>query len=200
MTFCFYVLCVNHDLLFVQTVKSMSTTAGTSVRNSNCKSSLEQSLVQESFPLHCCRWIVICMRRIANQSSLTMIFFPAISFFSLILCRISRLIDRLIDLLTVDNWIDFCCRPFDRYTWPGDEWAGIAQWLLRAPDSWLKGRGFESLQERRYKFIVQGQLSVLLFCRVSVSPPCYAVACKTYRSFYYKCSYYTAKHAYTLRM
>ena len=33
--------------------------------------------------------------------------------------------------------------------------------VVRAPDSWLEGRGFESLQERRESFLLQGQLSVL---------------------------------------
>ena len=31
------------------------------------------------------------------------------------------------------------------------------------PDSWLKGPGFDSWQERRDNFLLQGQLSVLLF-------------------------------------
>ena len=46
--------------------------------------------------------------------------------------------------------------------------AGIAQWL-----SWLKGRGFESLLERRENFLLQGRLSVLTLISVSVPPPCY---------------------------
>ena len=47
-------------------------------------------------------------------------------------------------------------------------------WLVvRAPDSWLKGRGFESLLERRENFLLQGQLSVLTPISVSVPPPCY---------------------------
>ena len=33
--------------------------------------------------------------------------------------------------------------------------------VVRAPDSWLKGRGFESLLERRENFLLQGRLSVL---------------------------------------
>ena len=33
--------------------------------------------------------------------------------------------------------------------------------VVRPPDSWLKGRGFESLQERRENFLLQDQLSVL---------------------------------------
>ena len=45
--------------------------------------------------------------------------------------------------------------------------------LVRAPDSWLKGRGFESLLERRENFLLQGRLSVLTLISVSVPPPCY---------------------------
>ena len=45
--------------------------------------------------------------------------------------------------------------------------------VVRAPDSWLKGRGFESLLERRENFILQGRLSVLTLISVSVPPPCY---------------------------
>ena len=45
--------------------------------------------------------------------------------------------------------------------------------VVRAPDSWLKGRGFESLLERRENFLLQGQLSVLTLISVSVPPPCY---------------------------
>ena len=43
----------------------------------------------------------------------------------------------------------------------------------RAPDSWLKGPGFKSLQERRENFLLQGRLSVLTLISVSVPPPCY---------------------------
>ena len=45
--------------------------------------------------------------------------------------------------------------------------------VVTAPDSWLKGRGFESLLERRENFLLQGQLSVLTLISVSVPPPCY---------------------------
>ena len=45
--------------------------------------------------------------------------------------------------------------------------------VVRAPDSWLKGRGFESLLERRGNFLLQGRLSVLTLISVSVPPPCY---------------------------
>ena len=44
--------------------------------------------------------------------------------------------------------------------------------VVRAPDSWSKGRGFESLQEQREN-VLQGQLSVLTLISVSVPPPCY---------------------------
>ena len=45
--------------------------------------------------------------------------------------------------------------------------------VVRAPDSWLKGPGFKSLQERRENFLLQGRLSVLTLMSVSVPPPCY---------------------------
>ena len=45
--------------------------------------------------------------------------------------------------------------------------------VVRAPDSWSKGRGFEYLHERRENFLLQGQLSVLTLFSVSVPPPCY---------------------------
>ena len=45
--------------------------------------------------------------------------------------------------------------------------------VVRAPDSWLKGRGFESLLERRENFLPHGRLSVLALISVSVPPPCY---------------------------
>ena len=45
--------------------------------------------------------------------------------------------------------------------------------VVRAPDSWLKGRGFESLLEWRENFLLQGRLSVLTLISVSVPPPCY---------------------------
>ena len=45
--------------------------------------------------------------------------------------------------------------------------------VVRAPDSWSKGRGFESLLERRDNFLLQGRLSVLTLISVSVPPPCY---------------------------
>ena len=40
--------------------------------------------------------------------------------------------------------------------------------VVRAPDSWLKGRGFESLQEQWENFLLQGQLSVRTLILVSV--------------------------------
>ena len=45
--------------------------------------------------------------------------------------------------------------------------------VVRAPDSWSRGRGFESLQERWENCLLQGQLSVLTLISVSVPPPCY---------------------------
>ena len=73
--------------------------------------------------------------------------------------------------------------------------------VVRAPDSWLKGRGFESLLERRENFLLQGQLSVLTLIRYPFHPRVTAVARKRPRSFCQKCRWQvTAKHAYTLRM
>ena len=43
----------------------------------------------------------------------------------------------------------------------------------RAPDSWSKGHGFESWQERRENFPLHVQLSVPTFLSVSVPLPCY---------------------------
>ena len=45
--------------------------------------------------------------------------------------------------------------------------------VVRVPDSWLKGRGFESLLKRRENFLLQGRLSVLTLISVSFPPPCY---------------------------
>ena len=45
--------------------------------------------------------------------------------------------------------------------------------VVRALDSWLKGCGFESLQEQWENVILQGWLSALTFISVSLPPPCY---------------------------
>ena len=73
--------------------------------------------------------------------------------------------------------------------------------MVRAPDSWLKGRGFESWQKQRDKnCFIKGKLSVLtiisnFYLRVT------AVVRKRSRSFCQKCRWQvTAKHACTLRM
>ena len=42
--------------------------------------------------------------------------------------------------------------------------------VVRAPDSWLKGRGFKSLQEQQENFVFQGQPSVLTLISVSIPP------------------------------
>ena len=80
-------------------------------------------------------------------------------------------------------------------------WGGDSS-VVKAPDSWLKGRGFESLQERQENFLLHGRLSVLTLISVSVPPPSVtAVARKRPRSFCQKCRWQvTAKHSYTLRM
>ena len=44
--------------------------------------------------------------------------------------------------------------------------------VVRAAELSLKGRSFESLQERRENFLLQGQLSVLNLISVSVPPAC----------------------------
>ena len=46
--------------------------------------------------------------------------------------------------------------------------------VVRAPNSWLKGRGFETLLGRRENFVLQCQLFVLTLILVSVPPPCYS--------------------------
>ena len=43
--------------------------------------------------------------------------------------------------------------------------------VVRAPDSRLKGGGFESLHYQQEKFLLQGRNSVLSFISVSVPPP-----------------------------
>ena len=45
--------------------------------------------------------------------------------------------------------------------------------VVRASDSWSKGPGFESRQERRENFLLLCQLSVLTLISVSVPPPRY---------------------------
>ena len=42
--------------------------------------------------------------------------------------------------------------------------------LVRAPDSWLKGSLFESLQEQRENFLLQGRLSVLIYFGIRSTP------------------------------
>ena len=51
-------------------------------------------------------------------------------------------------------------------------WGGGNSSVVRALNSWLKGRGFESLQEWWEDILLQGQLSVLTLISVSVPPPC----------------------------
>ena len=78
------------------------------------------------------------------------------------------------------------------YCWGGDSS------VVRAPDSWLKGRGFESLLERRETFFFSrvNFLCWLLF-RYPFHPRVTAVARKRPRSFCQKCRWQvTAKHAY----
>ena len=73
--------------------------------------------------------------------------------------------------------------------------------VVRAPDSWLKGRGFESLLERRENFFSRVDFLCWLLFRYPFHPRVTAVARKRSRSFCQKCRWQvTAKHAYTLRM
>ena len=82
--------------------------------------------------------------------------------------------------------------------------------VVRAPDSWLKGRGFESLLERRENFpcwnggrIFFSRVDFLcwLLFRYPFHPRVTTVACKKSLSFCQKCRWQvTAKHAYTLRI
>ena len=55
---------------------------------------------------------------------------------------------------------------------PTLQWNGDSS-VVRASDSWSKGLGFESRQDRRENFLLQGQLSVRTLISVSVPPPCY---------------------------
>ena len=72
---------------------------------------------------------------------------------------------------------------------------------VRAPDSWLKGHGFESLPERREIFFSRVNFLCWLLFRYPFHPRVTAVARKRPRSFCQKCRWQvTAKHAYTLRM
>ena len=61
--------------------------------------------------------------------------------------------------------------------WGGCGWGNITgggdSSVVTAPDSWLKGHGFESLLEWRDNFLLQGRLSVLTLISVSIPPPCY---------------------------
>ena len=67
--------------------------------------------------------------------------------------------------------------------------------VVRARDSWLKGRGFESLPERWESFLCWLLFRYPFHSRVT------AVARKRPRSFCQKCRWQvTAKHAYTLRL
>jgi len=64
-------------------------------------------------------------------------------------------------------WLPSCSRAY---------WGSGDSSVVRAPDSWLKGRWFESPQERRESFLVfflQGQLSVPTLISVTVPPSCY---------------------------
>ena len=73
--------------------------------------------------------------------------------------------------------------------------------VVTAPDSWSKGHGFESRQQRRENVLFQGQLSVLTLISLFDPPRVTAVARKKSRSFCQKCRWLvTTKHACTLRI
>ena len=59
--------------------------------------------------------------------------------------------------------------------------------LVRAPDSWSKGREFESRQKRRENFLLQSQLCVLTLIRCPFHSRVTAAARKRPRSFWQKC-------------
>ena len=118
-----------------------------------------------------------------------------------------------------------CCVAFNdvSLSWPV---GGGDSSVVRAPDSWLKGRGFESLLvgagiaqwlERRTRdwkvassnpcwnggriFFSRVDFLCWLLFRYPVHPRVTTVARKRSRSFCQKCRWQvTAKHAYTLRM
>ena len=71
----------------------------------------------------------------------------------------------------------------------------------RAPDSWLKGRGFESLLEWQENFFSRVSFLCWLLFRYLFHPRVTAVACKRPWSFCQKRRWQaTAKHTYTLCM
>ena len=73
--------------------------------------------------------------------------------------------------------------------------------VVTAPDSWLKGCGFESLLEQQENFLFQGWLSVLTLISVSIPPHVTAVARERSRSFCQKRRWQvTTKHTYTLHI
>ena len=57
-----------------------------------------------------------------------------------------------------------------------EEECDVGSWdssVVRAPDSWLKGHGLESLQVWQENCLLQGQLSVMILISVPVPLPCY---------------------------
>ena len=93
--------------------------------------------------------------------------------------------------LTERCWSCFLFLPGVCFLWDG------GSSVVRAPDSWSKGRGFEPRQERRENFLHQGPLSVMTL-RYPFHPRVTAVARKRSRSFRQKCRWQVpAKHTYT---
>ena len=59
--------------------------------------------------------------------------------------------------------------------------------LVRAPDSWSKGREFEARRKRRENFLLQSQLCMLTLIRCPFHPRVTVVARKSFRPFCQKC-------------
>ena len=73
--------------------------------------------------------------------------------------------------------------------------------MVRAPDSWLKGRGFEFCRSGGRIFFSRVDFLCWLLFRYPFHPRVTAVAHKRSLSFCQKCRWQvTAEHAYTLRM
>ena len=79
-----------------------------------------------------------------------------------------------------------------------DDWTSS---VVKVPDSWSKGRGFESLLERRENFLLPGHFLCWLLFRYLFHPCVITVARERSWSFCQKRRWQvTDKHAYTLRM
>ena len=104
-------------------------------------------------------------------------------------------------LVQLTQYVWGCCLKKQKCTVYLSSWLrGRDSSVVRTLDSWLKGCGFESLQEWRENFLRVNFLCWLLF-RYLFHPHVTAVALKRPWSFCQKCRWQvTAKHAYTLHM